>query len=459
MIQLLNDLLWNALVFVLIGLGTWFTLSTRFIQFRHFGRMFRVLIRGRSSSGGVSSYQALVLSIGGRVGSGNIAGVAVAISLGGPGAVFWMWLIALLGMVTSIVECTLAQLYKRREDGEFRGGPAFYIEHGLGTNWKWLAVLFSALLFITFGVAFVALQSYAIAASFDESFGTPTIVTGCIVAAAIGLIIFGGIRRLVHVAELVVPAMAIGYIICALYIIAINLSDVPETLLLIVRSAFGLEETLAGGIGAALSWGVKRGLFSNEAGLGSAPNVAATAEVDHPVEQGIAQALSVFIDTIILCSCTALIILLSGTYVPGSELGGITLTQQALDAHMGVYAGWFVSIALFFFSFTSIMYNYYLGENALNYLFKHRLSVFTAFRWLTIALIVWGSLQNLETIFSFADLTMGLLAVVNLFALAMLFRQGQRSLRDYDSQLADGKKTPRLDKAKYSDLNLDPEAW
>ena len=420
--------------------------------------MFSVLFKSQSSSG-ISSYQALILSIGGRVGSGNIAGVAVAISMGGPGAVFWMWLIALLGMVTSIVECSLAQLYKRREENEYRGGPAFYIQHGLGPRWRWLAVIYSLFLLLTFGIAFVALQSYAIAASFQESFGTPAVYSGVAIAFGIGFIIFGGIKRLVHVAEFAVPVMAIGYIICALYVIVTSLSAVPDVLLLIFRSAFGLEETIAGGLGAAVTWGAKRGLFSNEAGLGSAPNVAATAEVDHPVEQGIAQSLSVFVDTIVLCTCTAMIILLSGTYIPGSEQGGITLTQVALSAKLGDYAGYFVSIALFFFGFTSIMYNYYLGENALDYICKHNKLVFKIFRWFTIGLIVWGSLQNLQTIFGFADLTMGLLAIVNLFALCLLYKVARRVLIDYDQQIKKGVTVPVLDRSGFSDLDVDNAAW
>ena len=272
MLDLLNDLLWSkVLIVALVGLGLYFSIRSRFVQFRYFGDMFSIFAEAfERKPGQLSSFQALMLSVAGRVGAGNIAGVAVAIMLGGPGAVFWMWLVALVGMATSYFECSLAQLYKRREaDGTYRGGPAFYILHGLGQ--RWLAVVFSVLLLVTFGFGFNAVQSYTVATSLHDTFGLPTYVSGLALVCVIGLIIFGGIKRIASMADVLVPIMAFSYIGMALVVLGMNISEVPETLSLIVRSAFGLEPAFAGGIGAAILMGVKRGLFSNEAGLGSAP--------------------------------------------------------------------------------------------------------------------------------------------------------------------------------------------
>jgi len=459
MLDFLNDLLWGkVLIVVLVAFGVTLTVVSRFIQFRHFSRMFRVLGQAfHHEKGHLSSFQALALSVAGRVGGGNIAGVAVAITLGGPGAIFWMWIIALMGMATSFFECSLAQLFKQAEpDGTYRGGPAYYIERGLGQ--KWLAGLFSILLLVTFGFCFNALQSYTVATSFDEAFGIPTYITGIGLAVIIGLIIFGGIKRIADVAEIVVPVMAIGYLIAALVAIAINISEVPGVFMLILKSAFGLEPAIGGGIGAAIVMGVKRGLFSNEAGLGSAPNVAAVAYVKHPGSQGMVQALSVFIDTVILCTCTASIILLSDVSQSGAELGGVALTQVALAEHVGAWGQSFVSIALMLFAFTTVMYNYYLGENSLNFFSEDNKTLFNGYRILTLGLILWGSFQDLSTVFGFADVAMGFLALVNLTALALLFKVGLRIMRDYDEQLKAGK-SPVFDPEKFADLKIDKEAW
>ncbi|MDX1370729.1 alanine/glycine:cation symporter family protein, partial [Pseudomonas sp.] len=424
MLDILNDLIWSKLLIVmLIGLGLYFTIASRFVQFRYFGSMFRIFSEAfKHRPGQLSSFQALMLSVAGRVGAGNIAGVSVAIMLGGPGAVFWMWMVALVGMATSYFECSLAQLYKRREaDGSYRGGPAFYIQHGLGQ--RWLGIVVSILLLVTFGFGFNAVQSYTVASSMHDTFGLPTYISGIVLMAVIGLIIFGGIKRIAKFAEVLVPIMAFSYITMALVVIGLNIEAVPATLTLIVKSAFGLEPAFAGGIGAAIIMGVKRGLFSNEAGLGSAPNVAAVAEVKHPVAQGIVQSLSVFIDTMILCSCTALIILLSGVYQPGMEVSGVILTQTAMASVVGEWGRVFVSIALLLFVFTTLIYNYYLGENALGFFSEKRWLVQT-YRVLVIGLVLWGSLQDLGTVFAFADVTMGLLAIANLIALALLFKVG-----------------------------------
>jgi alanine or glycine:cation symporter, AGCS family len=459
MLDLLNDLIWSKLLIVmLIGLGLYFTVASRFVQFRYFSSMFRIFAEAfQRQPGQLSSFQALMLSVAGRVGAGNIAGVSVAIMLGGPGAIFWMWVVALVGMATSYFECSLAQLYKRREaDGSYRGGPAFYIQHGLGQ--RWLGIVVSILLLVTFGFGFNAVQSFTVASSLHDTFGLPTIVSGLILTAVIGLIIFGGIKRIASMADVLVPVMAFSYIGMALVVIGLNLPEVPAVFALIVKSAFGLEPAFAGGIGAAIMMGVKRGLFSNEAGLGSAPNVAAVAEVKHPAAQGIVQSLSVFIDTLLVCTSTALIILLSGVYQPGGEMAGVVLTQTALAAVVGEWGRVFVSLALLLFVFTTLIYNYYLGENALGFFSQKRMPVIV-YRVLVVCLVLWGSVQDLGTVFAFADVTMGLLAICNLVALALLFKVGLRLMRDYDSQIKAGVESPVFDAKQFADLDLDPAVW
>ena len=459
MLDLLNDFIWSKLLIVmLIGLGLYFTVASRFVQFRYFSSMFRIFGEAfKRQPGQLSSFQALMLSVAGRVGAGNIAGVSVAIMLGGPGAIFWMWVVALVGMATSYFECSLAQLYKRREpDGTYRGGPAFYIQHGLGQ--RWLGIVVSILLLMTFGFGFNAVQSFTVASSLHDTFGLPTIVSGLILTGVIGVIIFGGIKRIASMADVLVPIMAFSYIGMALVVIGMNLSEVPATFAMIFKAAFGLEPAFAGGIGTAIMMGVKRGLFSNEAGLGSAPNVAAVAEVKHPAAQGIVQSLSVFIDTLLVCTSTALIILLSGVYQPGSEMAGVVLTQTALAAEVGEWGRVFVSIALLLFVFTTLIYNYYLGENALGF-FSQKRGPVVIYRVLVVALVLWGSVQDLGTVFAFADVTMGLLAICNLIALALLFKVGLRLMRDYDAQIKAGVESPVFDPQKFADLDLDPKAW
>lgn len=467
MLDLINDLLWGkVLIALLIAVGVGFTLFSRCVQFRYFGRMFRILGASqafkRDRHGHLSSFQALLLSVAGRVGGGNIAGVAVAITLGGPGAVFWMWVVGLMGMATSFLECTLAQAYKTAEpDGTYRGGPARYIARGLGRRWHWLAGLYSVLLLATFGFAFTALQSYAVATSFDDAFGIPAHVTGLALALLVGLIIFGGVKRIARVTEVLVPVMAGGYLLIALVVLGLNLAQLPDVIMLIVNSAFGLEPAIGGGIGAAILMGVKRGLFSNEAGLGSAPNVAAVAYVPHPVNQGIVQAFSVFIDTMIICSATAFIILLGGAYDPaaGAGIDGIALTQASLADHVGEWGRSFVSIALLLFGFSTILYNYYLGENSLDFFSRGNRTLFNAFRVAIIGLCTWGAMTDLGTVFAFADTTMGLLALANLVALIQLFKPGLRFMRDFDGQIQAGVSQPIFDAARFDDLNVDPAAW
>jgi AGCS family alanine or glycine:cation symporter len=324
---------------------------------------------------------------------------------------------------------------------------------------RWLAVIYSVLLLVTFGFGFNAVQSYVVATSLEDSFGVPTAVTGVLMAVLMGGVIFGGIKRIARVAEIIVPVMAVGYFLAALLVIALNITDVPGVIAYIVKSAFGLEQAIGGGLGAAVLQGVKRGLFSNEAGLGSAPNVAAVAYVPHPASQGIVQAFSVFIDTLIMCTCTATIILLSDVYQPGAaDVSGVALTQNALASHVGAWGGSFVSIALVLFAFSSIMYNYYLGENSLNFFKEGNRALFTGYRLVVLGLILWGSMQNLGTVFGFADVTMGLLALVNLIGLVWMFKIGMRLLRDYDRQCSAGGEI-KLQLEDYADLDIDKRAW
>ncbi|MBD9500989.1 alanine:cation symporter family protein [Pseudomonas sp. PDM23] len=460
MLDAINDFLSGKVLIVLIvGLGAYFTIRSRFVQFRHFGHMFGVFKESiRGQSGQLSSFQALMLSLAGRVGAGNIAGVGIAVTLGGPGAVFWMWVTALVGMSSSFFECTLAQVYKRSDgDGLYRGGPAYYIQHGL--KLRWMAMTFAVLLLVTYGFAFNGLQAFTVTHSLQNAFDIPVLYSGIALAVLLAVVFFGGIQRIAAVSDLLVPVKTLAYIAVTLYVIVTQIELVPGMLTTIVKSAFGLEPAFAGLLGAAIVMGVKRGVFANEAGLGSAPNVAAVAAVRHPASQGVVQAFSVFLDTFVICTCTALLILLSGFYTPGFEGDGITLTQNSLAAVVGDWGRIFVSVALSLFVFTCITYNYYLGENALQFIVGRSRSALIAFRVLVLGLILWGSMQNLGTVFAFADITMTCLAFVNLVALAMLIKTGLRVMRDYDEQRAAGIERPVFDASKFADLDIDHDAW
>ena len=452
---------WSLIPFLVV-LGCFFTLASGFVQLRFFGRMFRVLTgKQEGAEGHVSSREALLVSVGGRVGGGNIAGVAVAITLGGPGAVFWMWAIALIGMATSLFECSLAQLYKRSEaDGTYRGGPAQYILHGLGQNYKWLAVIYAISLIAAFALGFNAFQGNTVAGAMQDSLGVERLWTGIGLAIVTGFVVYGGIKRIAHVADVVVPIMALGYIGMALLIIVLNIGDIPAVIAMIVKNAFGLEEAVGGGMGAAIANGLRRGLFSNEAGLGSAPNVAAAAYVRHPISQGIVQSLSVFIDTIIICSCTAFVILLGDVYVAGAEgVDGVVLTQQSLVSHVGEWAQYFLSAAILLFAFSSIIYNYYLGENALT-VFTDSEMARHILRIAIVGLVLLGSAAPGATaVFFFSDPMMGILALINLLVIIMLFPVGMRILEDFRQQLREGNDQPVFDPAKFSDLDIDETAW
>jgi AGCS family alanine or glycine:cation symporter len=459
-----GDLTWGwSLIPFLVIIGIFFTVVTGFVQFRFFKRMFRVL-SAKNQSGdpnAISAREALLVSVGGRVGGGNIAGVAVAISLGGPGAVFWMWAVALVGMATSLVECSLAQLFKRREpDGQFRGGPARSIIHGLGPQFRWLAVLYAVCLIAAFALGFNAFQGNTVAGAAQDSMGIDRLYTGIGLTILTGFIVYGGIRRIAKVSDVIVPIMAVGYMAMALIVIIINITDIPAVLYSIIANAFGWEEAVGGGMGAAIAQGLRRGLFSNEAGLGSAPNVAATADVRHPISQGITQSFSVFIDTIVICSCTAFVILLGDVYVPGAEgVDGIVLTQQSMVAHLGEWVKYFLTAAILLFAFSSIIYNYYLGENALSVMTEHPAS-FHILRIVVMGLVFLGAVAPEATsVFFFSDPMMGILAVVNLLALMMLFPIAMRLLTDFRAQLKAGVERPVLKVEEYRDLDIDETAW
>ena len=460
--NMLSGYVWDALVYILVIVGLTITFTSRFVQFRYFGRMFNVLRTAFHHEGGhISSFQALMLSVAGRVGGGNIGGVAVAITLGGPGAVFWMWMIGLMGMATSFFECSLAQLYKTAEpDGSFRGGPAYYVERGLGANWKWLAGIFSVLLLLTFAFAFTGFQAVTVSTSMEDAFGLNKYITAIVLTVALAAILFGGIQRIAAVTEFIVPIMALGYILIAIVVIVLNIGDIPGVIARIVTEAFAPSAAIGGGIGAAIMMGVKRGLFSNEAGLGSAPNVAAVAYVKHPCSQGTVQAFSVFIDTIIICSCTAFIILLSGVYQPGNtDVEGVVLTQNSLADHIGGWGEAYVSVALMLFAFSSVLYNYYLGENGIGYFSDKNPLPFTVLKVLTLVWVLYAGTQSFGDILVFSDLSMGLLALVNLAALALLLKPMLRLLKDYDDQIKAGVAHPVFDPEKFSDLRIDKDAW
>lgn len=375
----INDIIWsNALILLCLGAGIYFSIVTRFLQVRYVKEMVRLLFGGEASEKGVSSFQAFAIAISGRVGTGNIAGVATAIAMGGPGAVFWMWAIAFLGAASAFVEATLGQIYKEVKDGQYRGGPAFYIEKGLGI--KWYATLFAVATVLSTALFLPGVQSNSIALSAKTAFDIPVEITGAVVTILLGLIIFGGVKRIGKVAEIVVPFMAGAYILMALVIISFNITEIPSMIGLIVRSAFDLEPAFAGVFGMAVAWGVKRGIYSNEAGQGTAPHAAAAAEISHPAKQGLVQAFSVYVDTLFVCTATAFMILFTGQYnvvnpsggflvehVPGLAIGS-EFTQAAVNTHFPSLGGGFVSVSLLFFAFTTIMAYYYIAETNLSYL-------------------------------------------------------------------------------------------
>ena len=437
----INGVLWSyVLVYLLFGVGIYFTIRFGFLQFRGLKRACQVTF-AKAGPGEISSFQAFATGLASRVGMGNIAGVATAISVGGPGAVFWMWITALLGMSSAFVEATLAQIFKvKNGDGTFRGGPAYYIQQGLGSR-GW-GIAFALSLLLAFGLVFNALQSNAIAESMEVAFGIDRTLMGFIVVACSGAVIFGGARRIGKVAEILVPVMAVIYLLVALYAIITNIGEVPRVIGLIFAAAFNPQAALGGAAGvtmkAAAEMGIKRGLFSNEAGMGSAPNAAASASTPHPVNQGLLQMLGVFVDTIIVCSATAFMILLSPAYVAGGEAKGIALTQAAVNHHIGAGGPGFLAIAIFLFAFTSIIGNYAYAESNINFI-KRDPKVVLIFRLMVLGMVMFGATGSLPLVWDMADVSMGLMALINLVAILLLSKFVLAAWKDYSSQLKSGK--------------------
>lgn len=468
LINFINNILWGSvLIYLLIGAGLYFTIRTRFIQLRHFTHMFSVLKNSnKSDSSGISSFQALCTTLAARVGTGNLTGVAIALTAGGPGAIFWMWAVAFIGMATSFIESTLAQLYKTKDDqGNYRGGPAYYMEKGLGM--RWMGVLFSLFLILAFGLVFNAVQANSIAQASAAAFNFNPLYVGIGLVLLSGTVIFGGIRSIARVAEWVVPVMAAAYLLLAFWVLAMNIEQLPAILLLIVKSAFGLQEAAAGavgyGISQAMTQGVQRGLFSNEAGMGSAPNAAASASPypPHPASQGYVQMLGVFVDTLVICSATAAIILASGVMDnPTGEISGIELTQRALSSAVGSWGSPFVALAIFFFAFTSIIANYAYAENNLIFLEHNHPARLVIFRCVALGMVMFGALAELPLVWKMADTAMALMAITNLTAILLLSRVAFKLARDYNRQRALGK-LPTFDASQYPELKsqLEPGVW
>ena len=464
-----NDFLWTyILIAVLVGCGLWFTWRTRFVQFRMLKEMIRLLGDSSVKHPGhkhISSFQAFAVSVATRVGTGNLAGVATAIAIGGPGAVFWMWIIALIGSATAFVESTLAQLFKLRHKDSFIGGPAYYIQKGMHN--RWMSALFAILITITFGLSYNSIQSNTICQAMNEAFGWNQVLTGIVLVMMSLAIVFGGIQRIAKVSSVIVPVMAIGYFILAFVIVLMNIHLMPHVFKVIISNAFGLEQITGGGLGATMMNGIKRGLFSNEAGEGSAPNVAATASVSHPVKQGLIQALGVFTDTLLVCSCTAFIILISGLY-SHPELNGIALTQSALQSEIGSSGPIFIAIAIFLFAFSSIIGNYYYGEANIRFLFGKKeennngklKSILFIYRLCSGGvLVMFGALASLEIVWNLGDLCMALLTACNLIAILVLGKYAFKLLKDYQQQKKNGIKDPIFHRSQLPEIENELECW
>lgn len=468
LITQINDAIWGyVLIAALIICGIWFTWKTRGVQFRMVGEMIRLLTDSATSGTGslsdkdknhkhISSFQAFAVSVATRVGTGNLAGVATAIAIGGPGAVFWMWVIALIGSATAFIESTLGQLYKQRHKDSFVGGPAYYIEKGL--HCKWMAYLFAVLITITFGLSYNSIQSNTICGAMQEAFGWNPLIVGGILSVVALIIIFGGLHRIANVSAVLVPLMAIGYFILVVVIMIMNIQLIPHVMKVILTSAFGLEQGVGGAIGATIMNGVKRGLFSNEAGEGSAPNVAATATVSHPVKQGLIQALGVFTDTLLVCSCTAFMILISGLYNT-PELNGIALTQAALNSEIGAIGPTFIAIAILLFAFSSIIGNYYYGEANIRFMTSSN-TVLTVYRVFSGGvLVMFGAMASLEIVWNLGDLCMALLTACNLVAIISLGKYAFRLLEDYRQQKRRGIKEPVFHRGQLPEIEKDLMCW
>lgn len=444
-IQDINGLVWsNALIILALGSGLYFSVRTRFVQIRLIREMVRLLFSGRSSEKGVSSFQAFALAISGRVGTGNIAGVATAIAMGGPGALFWMWIIAFLGSASAYVEATLGQIYKQEMEGQYRGGPAYYILNGLKI--KWFAYLFAIVTIISTALLLPGVQSNSIAAGLNLAFDLPTVISASALVIVLGIIIMGGVKRISYVAQIVVPFMALGYILMSLVIIGIHFREIPEVFALIIRSAFGAEAAFGGILGVTIAWGVKRGIYSNEAGQGTAPHAAAAAEVEHPAQQGLVQAFSIYVDTLLVCTSTGLMILFTGQYnvlspeggfivenLPGVDFGP-EFTQLAIDSVIPGFGKSFVAVALVFFAFTTIMAYYYIAETNVTFLVNEKRS--DAAIWVLRAVILfavfYGTMKSVSVAWDMGDIGVGLMAWLNFIAILWLRKPAIKALKDYE---------------------------
>jgi len=448
----INDIVWsNALIFVALASGLFYSFKTRFVQIRMFKEMLRLLFGGKSSERGVSSFQAFAIAISGRVGTGNIAGVATAIALGGPGAIFWMWVIAFLGSASAFIEATLGQLYKENKGGEYRGGPAYYIEKGLGI--KWFATLFAIATILSTALFLPGVQANSIAAGVNNAFGVDVTYTGIAIIIFLAIIVFGGVKRIGKFSEIVVPFMAIAYILLAVIIIGMNFRAIPEVIKLIISSAFGANQAFGGIVGMAIMWGVKRGVYSNEAGQGTAPHAAAAAEVSHPAKQGLVQAFSVYIDTLFICTATAFMILFTLQYnvidpsggfisehLPGVAYGP-EYTQLAIESQFPGFGKIFVAIALSFFAFTTIMAYYYIAETNVSYLdHKNKKKwMIWVLRILLLTATFYGSIKSAELAWTMGDIGVGIMAWLNFIAIFLLRKPALALLKDYEKQKKEGK--------------------
>ena len=449
MVGVLNNYLWSyVLIIMLVVLGIYFTFRTKFVQFRYFKEMFKLLTDGNANKnakkeGKISSFQAFCISTSSRVGTGNIAGIALAIAGGGPGAIFWMWIMALIGSASSFVESTLAQIYKVKNGTAYKGGPAYYIEQGL--NMRWLGIIFTILISITYGFVFNSVQSNTLSLAFNNVFHVEYMIIGIVLAVLTALVIFGGVHRVAKVSEVIVPVFAGMYILVAIGIVVLNIGKFPELIATIVSDAFKPRQMIAGtsaGFMTVLLTGVKRGLFSNEAGMGSAPNAAATAEVSHPVKQGLIQTLGVFTDTIIICSCTAFMVLLYNGYATsGNE--GIALAQEALTAHIGPVGGIFLAVCIFLFAFSSIVGNYYYGESNIQFVTESK-GALNVYRLLVCGMVFFGSIAKLQVVWDLADLFMAFMAIINMIVIAKLGKYAYIDLEDYTKQKKAGVKDPQF---------------
>lgn len=462
LIDSVQNFLWTYVVItMLVGCAVYFTWNLRAVQFVRIREMLRMLWHSNSDeqnaqSNGekhINSFQAFAVSLSSRVGTGNLAGVASAIAVGGPGAVFWMWIMALLGASTAFMEATLAQLFKRKGTDAFYGGPAYYMQHGL--HRRWMGVLFAVFIIFGFGLANQIVQSNTICDALGTAYGISPFHVGVVLTLLTLAIIFGGIQRISRFASMVVPFMAVGYLLLVLYILVVNLTQIPAMFALIVKSAFGIEQAAGGMVGMAVMQGVKRGLFSNEAGEGSAPNAAATASTSHPVKQGLLQALGVFTDTLVICTCTAFAIILSGLYGNGED--GIILTGSVMTYHLGQFGRMFLTVAIFLFAYSTIIANYFYGETNIRFISNRKWAV-QGFRLASGVVVLAGGYLTLQQAWCIVDLAMALMTILNLLAVLLLSKYAFALFKNYIEQRKQGV-DPVFHRSMLPEAEKDVECW